>query len=566
MSSSIKAFRDRKLGMFIHWGLYAVPGGRHNGEIMNHIGEWFQSYFRMPNEEYAKFAERFRAENFSADDWIRKAADAGFKYIVFTAKHHDGFSMFDTAVSDYNVVKMTPFGRDPLKELQLACEKYGVKLGIYYSHDLDWHEKDGGDPGPGTPLNCGVAPVSNVWDFPDYESKNFAAYFYGKVIPQIMELMMNYGEVCELWCDYPASIQPQFSKELREVVKTFQPDCMINERIGNGYHDFAGLGDNELLYCKSSVPVESPGTLNDTWGFKYDDHNWKSTEQIVQQFISLVEKNANYLLNVGPMPDGRFTPETDAILSGLGSWLRGKEDTVYGAEPSPYAGGLNHAYCTVSGNNLNLFLKENVASLELNGVESKVCACSGSVAFEQDGGRLKLQIPEDFYNTFLPLLRITFDEPPQITDELSSGSILGMSQAKIVVPGEPPDRCWPFLFHNGVIGNWMYTQDTLEWDDVKFPAAGQYRVFITTMTEKHGPPWDGRREMAVSRNGKELLTGILTPDRDLSDPYRNMYETDFGVIRIEEPLSGKIIFRTHRIDSEAAEKLKFVSIRFSERQ
>ncbi len=565
MDQHLKAFCSRKLGMFIHWGLYAVPGGRHNGQVMNHIGEWFQSYFRMPNEEYAKFAEQFKAENFSADEWIRRAAQAGFKYIVFTTKHHDGFSMYDTKVSDYNVVKMTPFGRDPLKELQTACKKYGLKLGIYYSHDLDWHEKDGGDPGPGTPLNCGVAPVSNTWDFPDYESKNFAVYFYGKVIPQITELMTNYGEICELWCDYPASIKPQYSRELREVVKMLQPGCLINERIGNGYHDFAGLGDNELLFGKSGIPAESPGTLNDTWGFKYDDHNWKSTEQIISQFISLVEKNANYLLNVGPTPEGELTPETKKIFDGMAKWINGKEDAVFGAEPSPYSGELDYAYCTVSGNSLNLFLKKDVRKIELNGVKSKVCACSGNAEFEQDGTKLRLLIPENFYNSFLPLLRITFNEPPQITDELSSGNILGMSQANIIVPGEPPDRCWPFLFGNGVIGNWIYTQDTLEWGNVKFPAAGKYRVFITTLIEKHGsanPPWDGNRLMAVAWNDQELLTGILKPDTDLSNSYREMYESDLGTVTVREPLHGKITLKTLAIYSESAKKIKFVSIRF----
>ena len=131
-TNAIQAFCDRKFGMFIHWGLYALPGGRHNGKVMEPIGEWFQSYFRMPNEEYAKFAAKFNPVKFNADEWIRKAAEAGIRYIVFTTKHHDGFCMYDTKVSDYNIVKMTPFGRDPLRELQHACEKYGVKLGVYY--------------------------------------------------------------------------------------------------------------------------------------------------------------------------------------------------------------------------------------------------------------------------------------------------------------------------------------------------------------------------------------------------------------------------------------------------
>ena len=292
--------------MFIHWGLYALPGGRHNGKAMETIGEWFQSYFRMPNAEYAEFAPKFNPVKFNADDWIRKASAAGVKYIVFTTKHHDGFCMYDTKVSDYNIVKMTPFGRDPLRELQHACAKYGVKLGIYYSHHLDWHEKDGGDPAPERGLNCGHMHWGNDWDFPNRSEKNFANYFYGKVIPQITELLTNYGEICELWCDCPMDIKPEFSQALRAHVKKLQPDCMINSRIGNNCQDFVGLGDNQLLTNKLAYPVESPGTLNNTWGFKYDDHNWKSTEQVITQLISLTEKNANYLLNVGPTAEGEF--------------------------------------------------------------------------------------------------------------------------------------------------------------------------------------------------------------------------------------------------------------------
>ncbi len=561
-TAALKAFCDRKFGMFIHWGLYSVPGGRHNGRTMDQIGEWFQSYFRMPGAEYAKFAEQFNPVNFDADEWIRKAADAGFKYIVFTSKHHDGFSMFDTKVSDYNVVKMTPFGRDPLKELRLACEKYGLKLGIYYSHDLDWHEKDGGDPGPGTGLNCGVMPVSNVWDFPDYENKNFAGYFYGKVIPQVTELLTNYGEVCELWFDYPASIKPEFSRELRDLVKLLQPDCMINERIGNGFHDFGGLGDNQLLAGKAQMPVEACGTLNDTWAFKYDDHNWKSTEQIIDQLISLTDKNANYLLNVGPMPDGSFTKETDNILAGIGRWIKGREHAVFATKPNPFVQDFDFAYCTVSGCTLNMFLRKKLQKIELNGIYSKVCSCSGGVAFEQHGDKLLLTVSGQACTGFLPLISIVFNEPPKVTDRITVQNgclLLGMNNAKIVVPGEP-DRIWPFLFSSGQIGNWLFMEDYLEWD-VTFLKAGKYRVLVRT-APGWMQQWDGpNREMAVCWNSGSPLTGVLKMDADCSTQHEPQYESCLGIMEITEPLHGKIRLKNVRINSEQAGKLYFKSVR-----
>lgn len=206
MEDCIKEFSSRKFGMFIHWGLYAVPGGRWNGVVMPCIGEWFQSYFRMPGKEYEKFAGQFNPVKFDADEWMRKAAAAGVTYIVFTSKHHDGFAMYDTKVSDYSIVKRTPFRRDPLKELSDACRKYGIKLGIYYSHNLDWHEMDADSPDPALALNVEGMHLGNDWDFPDNAKKDFSRYFYGKVIPQVTELLTNYGKVWELWFDCPLNI------------------------------------------------------------------------------------------------------------------------------------------------------------------------------------------------------------------------------------------------------------------------------------------------------------------------------------------------------------------------
>ena len=231
--------------MFIHWGLYALPGGRHNGKVMEYIGEWFQSYFRMPNEEYAKFAGEFNPVKFNADDWIRKAAGAGVKYIVFTTKHHDGFCMYDTKISDYNIVKMTPFGRDPLRELQHACARYGVKLGVYYSHHLDWHEKDGGDPAPERGLNCGNMHWGNDWDFPNRSEKNFANYFYGKVIPQITELLTSHLQL--LLKRRRAAGNCQHAHHYREGNGKSGPPSTVCSFSVQPYHAYFNIAS---LYCE----------------------------------------------------------------------------------------------------------------------------------------------------------------------------------------------------------------------------------------------------------------------------------------------------------------------------
>lgn len=574
MTNAMKAFCDRKFGMFIHWGLYALPGGRHNGKVMEHIGEWFQSYFRMPNEEYAKFARDFNPVKFNADDWIRKAADAGIKYIVFTTKHHDGFCMYDTKVSDYNIVKMTPFGRDPLRELQHACAKYGVKLGVYYTHHLDWHEKDGGDPAPERGLNCGGMHWGNDWDFPNRSEKNFANYFYGKVIPQITELLTNYGEICELWCDCPMDIKPEFSQALRAHVKKLQPDCMINSRIGNNCQDFVGLGDNQLLSNKLAYPVESPGTLNNTWGFKYDDHNWKSTEQVITQLISLTEKNANYLLNVGPTAEGEFTPETDRIFAGIADWIRDKKDAIHASSPNPFPQELDFAFCTVKDNTLNLFLKKTPAELSLNGIRGKVV--SASVGFEQNGDRITLKLP-DFQGQFLPLVKLTFDSVPEITQTIipqNGGMVLGMSIGTIhegksengeslevvdeaAVTHTVTDHAK--LDRDGTICDWNNTEDSVTWE-IEFPEGGDYEVSIVTQTRWRNQPWNGGRVMEVTWNGQSV-SGILNKDESFPSPYHTKYASHLGTLKISAGERGLLTLKTLRIDSEDAGRLNLSSVR-----
>lgn len=318
----MKWFSNARLGMFIHWGLYSIPAGRWNGEIMPTIGEWIQSYFRIPNDEYGRLTAQFNPTKFDADEWVGKAKNAGCKYLVFTAKHHDGFAMYHTEYDSYNVVEATPFGRDPLKELVESCRRNDIVPCVYYSQALDWREPDGADPGPDFPPNDHDMPWGNNWDFTDYEGKNFSRYFEGKVLYQVEELLTRYGDIGLLWFDCPRVISSEQSKALKELVKRLQPHCIVNSRIGNGYGDYVSLGDNEAAKEKSISVVESPVTMNNTWAYKIDDHNWKWSGDIIKKLTSGTQKNSNLLLNVGPKPDGSFTPETDNILEAIGHWMR----------------------------------------------------------------------------------------------------------------------------------------------------------------------------------------------------------------------------------------------------
>lgn len=307
-------FKQAKYGMMIHFGLYALPAGEWKGQRMPYIGEWAQSYFRIPGAEYGQLAKAFNPILFNADEWAQTAKDAGMEYMVVTSKHHDGFALFDSEWDDWNVVKGTPFGRDIIAELAESCYKYGLKLGLYYSQELDWHEPDGGGYTRGH-TNVGGMSWTNDWDFPDNAGKDFSRCFEGKIKTQFKEILTKYGDLCLIWCDTPFDITPAQSKELYDMIKHYQPNCLVNSRIGNGMGDYRSWGDNQIPdeYMKDGL-FETPATLNDTWGFKYFDTNWKDADKVRELRDHLNARGINYLLNIGPDYLGRLPAPAVDIL------------------------------------------------------------------------------------------------------------------------------------------------------------------------------------------------------------------------------------------------------------
>lgn len=316
-------FKQAKFGMMIHFGLYSLLGGEWKGERMDDIGEWIQAHFRIPNAEYERLAKIFNPIYFNAEEWVLTAKNAGMQYFVVTSKHHDGFALFDSEYDDWNVVKATPFGRDIIAEIGEACYKHGLKMGLYYSQEIDWHEPHGGGVGRGhTHIgNDGRFDVAwtNDWDFPDNTNKDFSLCFEGKIKTQVKELLTKYGDLCLMWFDTPKDITPTQSKELFDMVKHYQPNCLVNSRIGNGMGDYRSMGDNQIPdEYMSDALVESPTTLNDTWGYKSFDNNWKDANKVRQIKKHLNDRGVNYLLNVGPDPLGRIPGPAIDILKTVG--------------------------------------------------------------------------------------------------------------------------------------------------------------------------------------------------------------------------------------------------------
>lgn len=316
-------WRTAKFGLFIHWGLYAIPAGVWKGEQIPGIGEWIMLRARIPVQEYEQLAQQFNPLQFNATEWVSLAKKAGQKYLIITSKHHDGFCMYDSAVTGYDIVDATPFGRDPLKELAAECARQGLKFGFYYSQTQDWHHPDGD---------------GNDWDY-DEAKKDFQGYIDHYVKPQVTELLTNYGPIAVMWFDTPKGISVEQSQSLLDLCGSLQPDCLVCGRLGNTLGDYASARDNQIpAQLQQAIDWETPATINDTWGFKTHDHNWKSASELIQKLVDVVSKGGNYLLNIGPTAEGVIPQPSVERLLAMGEWLNVNGESIYGTQPGPLQG------------------------------------------------------------------------------------------------------------------------------------------------------------------------------------------------------------------------------------
>lgn len=296
-------FLEAQFGLFVHWGLYAIPAGVWKGCQIPWLGEWIMHSTKIPVREYEQLAGRFNPTHFNAREWVSLAEDAGMRYIVFTAKHHEGFAMFRSRADKFNIVDASPFKRDPVAELAEACRGTEVRLALYYSQAQDWHEPHAGNG----PQDEGYG---NTWDFPVGTPEGFREYMTRKAMPQITELLTQYGPIAMLWFDNPiVSFTRAHAESVKQLVRSLQPQCLISSRIGHGIGDIRGFGDNQLPDDLMSCPAEACVTMNETWGYKHDGGRWKSGEELLRLRRQTADRKCNLLLNVGPMADGLFPPE-----------------------------------------------------------------------------------------------------------------------------------------------------------------------------------------------------------------------------------------------------------------
>ncbi len=328
-------FANDRFGMFVHWGLYSNPAGIWKGKKNTHpYSEWLQASEHVPRAEYQKLAAQFNPAAFDADAWIRTAKDAGMRYFVITAKHHEGFALWPSKASAYNVMDATPFKRDILGELAAACDRHDVKLGFYYSHWQDW-EGTGGDV-------CETYMVNEEYVHPTQEE--FERYWQRKCLPQVRELLENYDPWFlwfDSWGEHTKSyITDKRQDELISLIRSVSGKCLVNSRIRydspSDRVDVLSMMDNCFPEESFSKPWETSGTLNHSWAYHKADHQWKSTRHLLQFLINNASYGGNYQLNVGPTGSGEFQPAALKRLREMGGWLAVNGEAIYGTEKSPY--------------------------------------------------------------------------------------------------------------------------------------------------------------------------------------------------------------------------------------
>lgn len=424
-------FTEARFGMFIHWGVYSGAGGIWKGEKLrndNDYAEWIMYRNLIDRDEYLTLIKRFDWNSIDPEEWVILAKKAGMKYLTFTAKHHDGFALWKSDASDYNVWRYSQPQRDILKELAEACKKNGIKLGLYYSHWIDWEHEYGWKHSMEL---TGITPA-------DYD-----IYWQEKVIPQVRELLTQYGEISIFWFDMwinhsETVVTREQLLQLKGLIRELQPQCIINSRLGLSIEedpdvDFKTLGDNRLGNKKEDFPWQSPVTVAHSWGFHSLDTEWKSTTTLLKSLINNVSLNGNLMLNIGPGADGEVPPEITRRLLDIGEWLRTNGEAIYGAGAAdPYIDVHDWGRITAKSRNgktilyLHVFNRPPDNQLILTGVLTKPERAyllsdkdKSPIPFTHTGVVTKLQLSSSRPDNYISVIAVEYGQQPEVVQGLA---------------------------------------------------------------------------------------------------------------------------------------------------
>lgn len=525
-------WKDAKFGMFIHWGIYSVPSGKW-GETTTY-GEWIMHTAKIPRAEYGALAQKFNPTKFNADEWVKLAKDAGQKYIVITSKHHDGFAMFGSKASTYNIVDATPFKRDILKELAEACRKQNMKLGFYYSQAQDWYHPGG-------------AVSGNVeWD--ETHKGDMNKYVEEIAIPQVKEILANYGDVAILWWDTPTNMTQEMARKLADLTLPY-PNLITNNRLG------AGMG-GDLETPEQFVPATGfPGrnwevcmTMNGHWGYNAYDDRWKSTEDLLRKLIDIVSKGGNFLLNVGPNQYGIIPEVCQQNLREMGAWLNLNGEAIYGTQASPFP-FLSWGRATRKGQTLYLHVFDWPKDGKLvvpfdNKITKAVLLADSKTSLKVTSGKEKstIQLPAYAPDKIASVVAVEFEGEPAVMPVPSQG-------AKVSAPTTADGSNTGFITDGDPKNRWQAAAGeksaTIEIDLGK-PAAIQC---ISLVEPWH--PWDGIKQNIelYSQEGNEwkLVTKAQTEGSGLTQNFPPVTAQKFKMVIQNEKqapsINEAILFR-----------------------
>lgn len=492
-------FEDGNYAMFIHFGLYSKLEGVWKDKIYYGNAEWImnRSQAAIPVEEYMAEAATFNPSAFDADAIVQLAKDAGMKYIIITAKHHEGFAMFDTAASDFDIVDATPLKRDLMAELAEACHREGLGIGFYYSQFQDWTTPGGGN-GPATDPTG--RPVS------------FDEYFRTKCVPQVEELTTKYGDIELIWFDTPGWMQQSYSQELVDIVRKNQPNALVSSRVGNGLGDYETLGDMEVPVANRDGRWEGIDVTQVGWGFSKYDNEWKSPDFIVRTLVSTIARGGTWMLNVGPDSSGRIAEMAAAALRKSGEWVHRHPEAVYGARPSPWGHALSWGDAVVQGDKIELVvfdwpddgrlwvpgLKTAVKSVRLNG-EKKL-------RFNSKDGWLCIEVPPARPEPFASVIELDLNGAIEV-----DGTLAVDPSKTTVVPVEFASAEGCAIKKSGWMekfGEWKTRNVALDFNEgatltwsMDFKEPGVYNIDL----EYLGAENDDWVEWHMSVDGKEAL-------------------------------------------------------------
>jgi alpha-L-fucosidase len=405
-------WQEARFGMFIHWGLYSVLGGEwdgkdHGKEMGGASAEWIMLKAPVPTEEYEKLAQQFNPVKFNAKEWVGLAKEAGMKYLVITSKHHDGFSLFDSKMTDYDIIDASPFKRDIIRELSEECKIQGIRFGVYYSHSKDWRNRGRSEK--------------------NRPSDEYVALVKG----HLHELLTNYGDIAIIWFDMGDKFT-DINTEYGNIVKKLQPNCIVSGRLNGkrNISDYRSEGDRRIPRKRVVGDVETPMTLRDNWGYDKNEDNWKSDRDILERFSLTVCRGANMLLNVGPRPDGMLCPEEINSLKAIGRWMKINGEAVYGTSASPFDFDFPWGSMTQKGNKLYLHvLKWNANGIQFKGLISKPSKAYllaapelqlPTVEQDADTGITTVMVPTKAPDLNVPVIVLEFDSAIAV-DQTTTG-------------------------------------------------------------------------------------------------------------------------------------------------